>query len=59
MGADSPGYIDYEPDYWEFIVFEESEEMYQCLKKHLNEVRAVLITPKEAIQRLFETYLEK
>ena len=58
MDADSPGYHPYEPDHWEFIVFKESEEIYQCCKEHLTEVSAVLITPEEAIQRLFETYLE-
>ena len=57
MDVDSAGYYDYEPN-WEFIVFEESEEIYRCLKDHLTEVSAVLITPEEAIQRLFETYLE-
>lgn len=59
MDDDSAGYYTYEPDHWEFIVFQESEEMYQCSKEHFNEVRVVLITPEEAIQRLFETYLEK
>ena len=58
MGVDSEGYHDYEPNHWEFIVFEESEKIYQCLKKHLNDISSVLITPEEAIQRLFETYLE-
>ena len=58
MDADSPGYNDYEPDHWEFTVFEETEEIYQCLKDHLCNISAVLITPEEAIQRLFETYLE-
>ena len=58
MGIDSPGYHTYEPDRWEFIVFEESEEIYQCKEGHLNEIRVELITPEEAIQRLFKTYLE-
>ena len=56
---DDEGFLTYEPDHWEFIVFKESEEMYQCLKKHLNDINSVLITPEDAIQRLFETYLEK
>ena len=58
MGVESDGYHTYEPDPWEFIVFQETEEIYQCLKSHLNELRAELITPEEAIQRLFEAYLE-
>ena len=58
MDVDSAGYNDYEPNHWEFIVFEETEEIYQCLKGHLYAISAVLITPEEAIQRLFETYLE-
>ena len=58
MGVDSEGHHDYEPNRWQFIVFEETEEIYQCLKGHLNEIRVELITPEEAIQRLFETYLE-
>lgn len=59
MDVDSEGYHDYEPNRWQFIVFKETEEIYQCLKEHLNDISAVLITPEEAIQRLFETYLEK
>ena len=55
----SAGYNDYEPTHWEFIVFEETVEIYQCLKEHLYAISAVLITPEEAIQQLFETYLEK
>lgn len=58
MGDDSSGYHEYEFGHWEFIVFEETEEIYQCLIEHLNDISAVLITPEEAIQRLFETYLE-
>ena len=58
LGDDSPGYHAYESHHWDFIVFKETEEIYQCLKEHLTEVSAVLITPEEAIQRLFETYLE-
>lgn len=59
MGADFSEFYDYEPNRWEFIVFKESEEMYQCKEEHLSDIRAVLITPEEAILRLFETYLEK
>ena len=59
MAADSSGYHPYQSNSWEFIVFEESEEIYQCFKGHFNEIRVELITPEEAIQRLFETYLEK
>ena len=58
MDIESSDYYIYEPNHWEFIIFEESEEMYQCLKKHLNDINSVLITPEEAIHRLFETYLE-
>ena len=58
MAADFLGYNEYEPDCWEFIIFKESEEIYQCLKDHLNQLMAELITPEEAIQRLFATYLE-
>lgn len=58
MDVESLGYHAYEPHHWEFIVFEESEEIFQCCKEHFNKVRIELITPKEAIQRLFETYLE-
>ena len=58
LGDGSPGYHDYESHHWEFIVFEETEEIYQCLKEHIYNISAVLITPEEAIQRLFETYLE-
>ena len=58
MGDDSSGYYAYESHHWDFIVFKETEEIYLCFKAHLNEVSAVLITPEEAIQRLFETYLE-
>ena len=59
MDVDSEDYYAYDPDRWEFIVFRESKEIYQCLKAHFKEVKVVLITPEEAIQRLFETYLEK
>lgn len=48
----------YEPNEWEFIIFGEYEEIYQCNREHLDVSRADLITPEEAIQRLFETYLE-
>ena len=58
MDADSSGYYAYEPNRWEFIVFNESKEIYQCSVGHFNKIRAELITPEEAIQRLFETYLE-
>lgn len=58
MDVDSAGYHDYVPNRWEFIVFKETEEIYLCFKAHLNEIRAELLTPEEAIQRLFETYLE-
>ena len=58
MDIESSDYYIYEPNPWEFIVFEESEEIYQCLKKHLNDISSVLITPEEAIQQLFVTYLE-
>lgn len=58
MDVDSEGYYAYGPNRWEFIVFKATEEIYQCLKSHLNELRAELITPEEAIQRLFGTYLE-
>ena len=59
VDAGSYGYRIYEPDRWEFIVFDESEEVYQCRKGHFNIASVVLITPEEAIQQLFETYLEK
>lgn len=55
---DDEGFNAYEPNHWEFTVFKETEEIYQCLKEHLYDISAVLITPEEAIQRLFETYLE-
>ena len=58
VDVDSEGYYDYEPNRWEFILFVESEEIYQCLKAYFKEVIVELITPEEAIQRLFETYLE-
>lgn len=58
MDDDSSGYHEYDPDHWDFIVFKETEEIYLCYKAHLTEVSAVLITPEETIQRLFETYLE-
>lgn len=58
MGADSSGYYDYEPNRWEFIVFEESEQIYQCSAEHFKNIRVELITPEEAILRLFEIYLE-
>ena len=58
MGIGSPGYHTYDPDRWEFIIFKKSKEIYQCIEEHLNEIRVELITPEEAIQRLFETYLE-
>ena len=48
----------YEPNEWEFIIFKESEEIYQCLTTHFNLIRAELVTPEEAILRLFEIYLE-
>lgn len=59
MDADSSEYYDYEPKRWEFIIFEESEQIYQCAVKHLKDIKVELITPEEAILRLFETYLEK
>lgn len=59
MGDDSSGFYIYEANRWEFIVFEESEEIYQCSEEHLNYIRVELITPEEAILRLFEIYLEK
>ena len=59
MDDDSSGYHEYVPDHWHFIVFKETEEIHLCFKAHLNEVRAVLITPEEAILRLFGIYLEK
>ena len=58
MGDVSSGYHEYIFNHWEFIVFEETEEIYQCLKEHLYDISAVLITPEEAIQQLFESYLE-
>ena len=58
VDADSSGYTPYEPNRWEFIVFEEYKEIFQCLKEHFNKVRIELITPEEAIQRLFAAYLE-
>ena len=58
VSMDDEGFHTYEPNHWEFIVFNESEEIDQCLKEHLNEIKVELITPEEAIQRLFETYLE-
>ena len=58
MGVDSEGHHDYEPNRWQFIIFKETEEIYLCRKEHLTEVSAVLITPEEAIQQLFESYLE-
>ena len=58
MDDDSSGYHEYGSNRWEFIVFEESIEIYQCSIKHLYDISSVLITPEEAIQRLFETYLE-
>ena len=55
-----PDYFNYyELNEWEFIIFEESKEIYQCNVEHFNVIRAELITPEEAIQLLFETYLEK
>ena len=59
MDADSSEYYDYAPNRWEFIVFEESEQIYQCSRKHFKDIRVELITPEEAILRLFEIYLEK
>ena len=59
MDAESDGCYTYEPNRWEFIVFEEFEQIYQCSEEHFKDIRVVLITPEEAIQRLFETYLEK
>lgn len=58
MGVDSEGYYAYEPNHWQFIVFKETEEIYQCLIEHFSDFRVVLITPEEAIQQLFEAYLE-
>lgn len=58
MGADSSEYYDYESNRWEFIVFEESEQIYQCSEEHFKDIRVELITPEEAILRLFEIYLE-
>ena len=54
----SSAYHEYIFNHWEFIVFEETEEIYQCLKEHLYDISAVLITPEEAIQQLLESYLE-
>ena len=59
INAKSYNYRIYEPNRWEFIVFDETEEVYQCSKTHFNNIRVELIAPAEAIQRLFETYLEK
>ena len=59
MDADFSGYYDYEPNRWEFIVFTESEQIYQCSRKHFKDIRVELITPEEAILQLFEIYLEK
>ena len=58
MGDDYSGFYNYEANRWEFIVFYESEEIYQCSEEHFNERSIALITPEEAIQRLFEIYLE-
>ena len=58
MDTDSSEYYDYEPNRWEFIVFEESEQIYQCSEEHFKDIKAELITPEEAILRLFENYLE-
>ena len=58
MGDDSSGFYVYEANRWEFIVFEESEEIYQCNEEHFNERSIELISPEEAILRLFEIYLE-
>ena len=58
-GSDSSGCYFYEPSCWEFIVFKECEEVYQCAEKHFKDIRVELITPEEAILRLFEIYLEK
>ena len=33
IDVESADYHPYEPDHWEFIVFEETEEIYQCLKR--------------------------
>ena len=59
MDADSSEYYDYESNRWEFIVFEESEQIYQCSGEHFKYTRVKLIPPEEAILRLFEIYLEK
>ena len=59
MDADSSEYYDYVSNRWEFIVFAESEQIYQCSRKHFKDIRVELITPEEAILRLFEIYLEK
>ena len=59
MDDDSSGYHDYVSNRWEFIVFAESEQIYQCSRKHFKDIRVELITPEEAILRLFEIYLEK
>lgn len=58
MGAGSSGYYAYEPNRWEFIVFEESEQIYQCSEGYFKTISVELITPEEAILRLFEIYLE-
>lgn len=58
IDAESYGYHTYEPNRWEFIIFVETEKVYQCPEWYLNEIRVVLITPEKAIQRLFGTYLE-
>lgn len=59
MDADPSGYCDYEPNHWEFIIFTKSEQIYQCIEEHFKNIRVELITPEEAILRLFEIYLEK
>lgn len=59
IDADFVNYHAYESDRWEFIVFKESEQIYQCSKKYLNYIKVKLITPEEAILRLFENCLEK
>ena len=58
MDVESSGYYAYEPHHWNFIVFKEFEQIYQCNVVHLSEISVELITPEEAIQQLFETYLE-
>ena len=58
MDADFSEYYDYEPKRWGFILFEEFKQIYQCNERHFKYIKVELITPEEAILRLFESYLE-